>query len=255
MLKHTFMHIQGIGLKTERKIWQGGIMNWNDFLDKQQVIFSNKRDDMIREEIERSCRSLNQIDYFARRLPNSEQWRLFSEYRSQLVYLDIETAPGEFDQSEITVIGIYDGNRVKSFVNGVNLNEFEMEIAAYDIMVTFNGSNFDIPHLKKAFPGISLPPSHIDLMYLMKILGYSGGLKKIEKAFDLRRSSEIDGLNGYDAVRLWQAYVNGQELALDRLLDYNAADIVNLQPLMEFAFRSMKEKTIESAFPVKTFPI
>jgi hypothetical protein len=86
------MHIQGIGLKTERKIWQGGILNWNDFLNKQQVVFSNKRDDMIREEIERSCRSLNQIEYFAKRLPNSEQWRLFNEYRSKLVYLDLETA-------------------------------------------------------------------------------------------------------------------------------------------------------------------
>ena len=137
----------------------------------------------------------------------------------------------------------------------MNLNEFEIEMAAYDIMVTFNGSNFDIPHLKKAFPGISLPPSHIDLMFLMKNLGYSGGLKKIEKSFDLRRAPEIDGLNGYDAVRLWQAYLNGHESALDLLLDYNAADILNLQPLMEFAFRSMKEKTLESALRVKTFPI
>lgn len=255
MLKHTFMHIQGIGLKTERKIWQGGIMDWNDFLNKQHVVFSDKRDDMIRQEIEQSRGSLNQIDYFAKRLPNSEQWRLFNEYRSNLVYLDIETAPGEFDQSEITVIGIYDGHRVKGFINGMNINEFEIEIAAYDIMVTFNGSNFDIPHLKKAFPGISLPPSHIDLMFLMKSLGYSGGLKKIEKSFDLRRSPEIDGLNGYDAVRLWQAYLNGHESALDRLLDYNAADTVNLQPLMEFAFQGMKEKTLESAFPVKQFPI
>ena len=255
MLKHTFMHIQGIGLKTERKIWQDGIMDWNDFLNKQHVVFSDKRDDMIRQEIEQSRGSLNQIDYFAKRLPNSEQWRLFNEYRSNLVYLDIETAPGEFDQSEITVIGIYDGHRVKGFINGMNINEFEIEIAAYDIMVTFNGSNFDIPHLKKAFPGISLPPSHIDLMFLMKSLGYSGGLKKIEKSFDLRRSPEIDGLNGYDAVRLWQAYLNGHESALDRLLDYNAADTVNLQPLMEFAFQGMKEKTLESAFPVKQFPI
>ena len=126
MLKHTFMHIQGIGLKTERKIWQGGIMDWNDFLNKQHVVFSDKRDDMIRQEIEQSRGSLNQIDYFAKRLPNSEQWRLFNEYRSNLVYLDIETAPGEFDQSEITVIGIYDGHRVKGFINGMNINEFEI---------------------------------------------------------------------------------------------------------------------------------
>jgi len=249
------MHIQGVGLKTERKIWQGGIMTWDDFLNKKHIVFSMKRDDMISEEIERSRRSLNQIEFFAKRLPNSQQWRLFNEYRSKIVYLDIETALSEFDQNEITVIGTYDGYSVKSFVNGINLNQFETDIAAYDLMVTFNGSSFDIPYIKKTFPGISLPPSHIDLMFLMKRLGYRGGLKKIEKSFDLKRSPEIDGLNGYDAVKLWQAYLNGHDLALDRLLDYNAADIVNLQPLMEFAFRSMKEKTIESAFPVKTFPL
>ncbi len=245
MLKHTFMHIQGIGLKTERKIWQSGIMTWDDFLNKKDIVFSIKRDAMISEEIERSHRSLNQISFFSQRLPNSQQWRLFDEYRSQTVYLDIETALDEFDQNEITVIGIYDGYRVKSFVNGINLDQFEIEIAAYDLMVTFNGSGFDIPYIRKTFPCISLPPSHIDLMFLMKSLGHRGGLKKIEKTFDLKRSPEIDGLNGYDAVKLWQAYLNGHDLALDRLLEYNAADIMNLKPLMEFAFRSMKEKTFE----------
>lgn len=250
MLKHTFIHIQGIGLKTERKIWQGGIMTWDDFLNKKHIVFSPQHDAVISDEIERSRRSLDQIDFFAKRLPNSQQWRLYNAYHSKIVYLDIETAVGGFDQNEITVIGIYDGHQVKSFVNGINLNEFETEIAAYDLMVTFNGSSFDIPYIKKTFPGISLPPCHIDLMFLMKGLGYRGGLKKIEKSFDLKRSPEIDGLSGYDAVKLWQAYLNGHDLALARLLDYNAADIINLQPLMEFAFRSLKEKTFESAFAV-----
>lgn len=223
-------------------------MTWDDFLNKDYIVFSPKRDDMISEEIERSRRSLDQIDFFAKRLPNSQQWRLFDQCHSKIIYLDIETAFDEFDHNEITVIGIYDGHRVKSFVNGINLNEFEAEIAAYDLMVTFNGSGFDIPFIRKTFPGISLPPAHIDLMFLMKGLGYRGGLKKIEKSFDLKRSPEIDGLSGYDAVKLWRAYLNGYDLALDRLLDYNAADIVNLQPLMEFAFQSLKEKTFKSIF-------
>jgi uncharacterized protein YprB with RNaseH-like and TPR domain len=244
------MHIQGIGLKTERKIWQDGILTWDDFLNKKHSVFSIRRDAMICKEIERSRQSIDQIEFFAKRLPNSQQWRLFNEYRSKSIYLDIETALNEFDHNEITIIGIYDGHRVKSFINGINLDQFEIEIASYDLMVTFNGSGFDIPHIKKAFPGITLPPSHIDLMFLMKGLGYRGGLKKIEKLFDLKRSPEIDGLNGYDAIKLWQAYLSGYEPALNRLLDYNAADIVNLQPLMEFAFLSMKEKTLESGFSV-----
>jgi uncharacterized protein YprB with RNaseH-like and TPR domain len=225
-------------------------MTWKDFLNRKHIIFSPKRDDMISNEIERSRRSFDQIDFFAKRLPNSQQWRLYNTYQAKTVYLDIETAPGEFDQNEITVIGIYDGHKVKSFVNGVNLNEFETEIAAYDLIVTFSGSNFDIPYIKKTFPSISLPPCHIDLMYLLKGLGYRGGLKKIEKSFDLKRSPEIDGLSGYDAIKLWQAYLKGHDLALSRLIDYNAADVINLQPLMEFAFQRLKEKTLESALGV-----
>jgi hypothetical protein len=46
-------------------------------------------------------------------------------------------------------------------------------------------------------------------------LGYRGGLKYIEKKFGISRDQEIDGMDGYDAVRLWQAYQWGDEAALD----------------------------------------
>jgi hypothetical protein len=31
MLKNTFLHIPGIGIKTEQRFWETGIHNWNDF--------------------------------------------------------------------------------------------------------------------------------------------------------------------------------------------------------------------------------
>jgi len=248
LLKHTFIHIQGIGPKAERKIWQRGIRTWEDFLNKKSTVFSAGRDDMIRREVECSCRSFGLIEYFASRLPNSQQWRLFDDFRNRTVYLDIETGPGLFAANEITVIGLYDGQSVRNFVNGVNLDRFELALADYELMVTFNGRGFDIPCIKKTFPGISLPHGHIDLMFLMRSLGYRGGLKRIEKALELRRPPGIEGLNGYDAVKLWQAYQEGHDQALDLLLDYNRADIVNLEPLMTFAFSRMKKMTYESAF-------
>ena len=146
---------------------------------------------------------------------------------------------------EITVIGLFDGLGVQSFVNGRNLDEFEAAVAQYDLVITFNGTCFDLPFIRRWFPGISLPPAHIDLRFLLNRLGYRGGLKRIEKALDISRGHEIEGMNGFDAVRLWRAHTWGDRDALDTLIQYNTADIVNLQPLMELGYRKMKEKVMK----------
>ena len=32
MINHTFSHIPGIGVKTEKILWENNIRNWNDFV-------------------------------------------------------------------------------------------------------------------------------------------------------------------------------------------------------------------------------
>ena len=76
---------------------------------------------------------------------------------------DIETSGGYQGMDEITVIGLYDGCDVHTFVNGSNLDEFEISISQYDLVITFNGTTFDLPFIRRWFPNISLPPAHIDL--------------------------------------------------------------------------------------------
>ena len=44
-------------------------------------------------------------------------------------------------------------------------------------IVTFNGTIFDLKFLKKTFPGIFIPPVHIDLRFFAKRAGLSGGQK------------------------------------------------------------------------------
>ena len=93
-----------------------------------------------------------------------------------------------------------------------------------------------------------MPFAHIDLRFLLKRLGYTGGLKKIEKALGLMRSSEIDGMDGYEAVLLWKAYQWGDRNALETLIQYNTADIVNLKPLMEMGYEEMKRRVLTLSF-------
>ena len=194
MLEHTFVHIQGIGAKTERAIWDRGILTWEAFLSHPGTILSTARDRIVRDELRRSLANRSRIGYFCDRLNGSESWRLFGAFRHRTAYLDIETSGGYEGIDEITVIGLFDGRRVQTFVHGVNLESFEIAVAEYDLLVTFNGACFDLPVIRSRFPGITLPAGHIDLRFVLRRLGLKGGLKKIEKETGLEREEGIDGL-------------------------------------------------------------
>jgi hypothetical protein len=249
MLEHTFIHIQGIGEKTERSLWRKGILTWKDALGSADRVFPRGRGAFIREQLEDSFRHRGDPLFFHDRLPPSEHWRLYEAFRDRVVFLDIETSGGYQGLEEITLIGIHDGREFKTFVSGDNLADFEIAVSSFDLVVTFNGTSFDLPFIRRAFPNISLPAVHIDLRFVMRRLGYRGGLKKIEKEVGVERERAIDGMNGLDAVRLWRAFQWGDRSALDLLIRYNAADVLNLQPLMAMASREIKSRLLGMSFP------
>jgi uncharacterized protein YprB with RNaseH-like and TPR domain len=249
MLERTFIHILGIGPKTEKTLWSRGIHRWQDFLDHPKPVFSPAKDRLIGNELETALTHRNDIGYFNDRLPPGEMWRVFNRFKHRAVYLDIETSGYDQWTSDITVIGLYDGKRVQTFVNGKNLDAFEMAIARYDLVITFNGACFDLPFIRRAFPGISLPGGHIDLRFVLKKLGYEGGLKRIEKNLGINRSTEIKDVDGFEAVRLWRKYQLGDKEALKTLIRYNNADIQNLEPLMEMSYEKMESRVFATSFP------
>ncbi len=220
------------------------MLTWSDFLGQEKTVFSPERDRFICTELEHTIEHRRDIRFFCKRLSSDHMWRLFGEFRNSVAFLDIETSGGYQGTNDITIIGVYDGDKVYTFISGKNLYDFEQAIAGYDLVVTFSGSTFDLPMIRRQFPNISLPPAHIDLRFLLKQLGYKGGLKKIEKTLGIGRNSKIEGMNGYHAVMLWKAYQWGDDGALDQLIEYNTADIVNLKPLMEIAYDEMKTKML-----------
>ena len=244
MLKNTFIHISGIGPKTERHLWQQGVFTWEQYLGLGRPLFSSARDAFVRKNLQQSIENIDNILFFRDRLSSSDLWRLFGSFRDQAVYLDIETSIGHHGADDITVIGLYDGHNVQTYVSGINLDGFEIAIASYKLVITFNGSLFDLPIIRRHFPHIALPPVHIDLRFFLRKLGYQGGLKQIEKAFSVSREPEIEGMTGYDAVKLWKAYEYGDRSALKRLIQYNTADIVHLRPLMEVGYDQMKKRLL-----------
>jgi uncharacterized protein YprB with RNaseH-like and TPR domain len=236
MLKRTFIHLPQIGPTTELRLWRQGLAIWEDLLGARHVPgFSPGRLALIHRHLEESQANLDRPAYFSRRLPAAERWRLFGQYQDRTAYLDIETTGASWPHLTVTVIGLYDGRDFYQFVLGQNLHDFLELVDAQQVLVTFNGSQFDLPVLQ-AFFGRPFPHAHIDLRPVLARLGYKGGLKKIEPRFGLQRPTDVEGLNGYDAVLLWQRAQRGDTAAGEKLMAYNRADVINLETLMVQAY-------------------
>lgn len=242
MLENTFIHLPEFGPRRERRLWSSGITDWDEFLDRFGSSPYHKNHCRILASSSYALR-LGDAGHFAALLPGSETWRAFPSFDS-VAYLDIETTGLAPATDHVTVIGLFDGNRTYSYIHGQNLSDFVRDIGSYDMVVTFNGSLFDIPFLRKSFPGLRMPRLHVDLRFVLQSLDVRGGLKRIEERFGYEREDDLKGLTGYDAVKFWQAYIKRNDKdALDRLVRYNAADISNLKRLLEWAYKEKRART------------
>lgn len=230
MLQQSFCHIPGIGLKTEKKLWDRGITSWGKWLDPSPVRLPRSSMADAAVILEDSLAALESDPaYFTHHLGSTEPWRILPHFRKSTVYLDIETT-GLEDYAEVTTIALYDGDEVFTYINGHNLDDFINDIYKYNVIVSYNGKSFDIPFLERYF-GIKLNHAQIDLRYVLARLGFKGGLKGCEKMLGMNRGS-LDGVDGYFAVILWKQYQqNNNRAALDTLLAYNIEDTVNLERL------------------------
>ncbi|MBW2205988.1 MAG: ribonuclease H-like domain-containing protein [Deltaproteobacteria bacterium] len=244
MLKNTFLHMPGIGVITESRLWESGILSWNDFFKNTPLPLSQTRRNYLTNYLQESRLHLQNDNprYFSDLLPSNQLWRLFSEFRHSTVYLDIETTGLDSWGNEITTIALYDGQSIFSYVNGQNLEDFAEDIKRYRVIVSYNGKTFDVPFIE-SYLGISLEHAHIDLRYVLAGLGYRGGLKGCERQLGMDRE-ELADIDGFFAVLLWNDYVrNNNPKALETLLAYNIQDTITLERLMVIAYNlNLKDK-------------
>jgi len=199
------------------------------------------RVDNLLKEFEREFKKLN--------LSEKEKWQVYFYFPSHILFVDIETEGLSKEKNDITLIGIYKEGRYYPFIKNLNLDKALKFLAYTPIWITFGGENFDVPFIKKTFPQLKTPLIHIDLFFLAKEVGLRGGLKKIEKMLGIVR--ETEGLNGYDAVKLWKKWVEKKDKsALKKLIIYNKEDVVNLKKIMDYVIiklRKTEEMKYENA--------
>jgi uncharacterized protein len=252
MLRNTFIHLPGIGPQRERALWKDGILDWNRFLAAaEKGVLQARTVEHAVPVVRQSLDAVGHGDaaFFKPLLPSKEAWRLYPEFADQAVFLDIETTGLSAYYDEVTLIGAFGGGKLALFVNGMNLEQFPAYIRQFPLVVSFNGSQFDVPLLRAHFPEARLDQAHIDLRFVLASLGYRGGLKMVERRLGLYRDPAIQGVDGFEAVRLWRRFRRGDRGALAKLVLYNLTDVVNLVELLETAVRL---KSGRLAFPGDT---
>jgi len=151
-------------------------------------------------------------------------------------YLDIETTGLSPTDCMVTVIGMYicngDDTKVIQLVGkDITTDSLLEALDGVSKIYTYNGSRFDLPFIHGCL-GINLTEvfPHHDLMYDCWRNNLYGGLKAVERQVGIER--HLKDVNGYEAVRLWWKYVDSFDLeALNKLLEYNKEDVVNLKTL------------------------
>lgn len=243
MLDGAFLHLDGIGPKKWTDLQRQGIATWDHALEKlTELIKGEKAQLRFRESLIRSKIAKENLDleYITNSFHPADKWRILAEYWDSLSFFDIET-DGLYNR--ITVIGCLHKGQNYSFVKGENLDEFLDFLEETKILVSFNGSSFDIPCILKYFHIPKFPVPHIDIRWVLYHSGYKGSLKSIEKQMGISRESDLEGVDGMEAVRLWFQYTEwGDLLAKEKLIRYCLADVNSLEILSSKIINDRRNK-------------
>jgi uncharacterized protein len=250
MLKKSFIFLPGVGERTESRIWEDGIDDWDRFIESKKAgPLQGPRKEKCDQILTVSRTKFREMDleYFSGLMKSADTWRLWDDFGDGAVFLDIETM-GTSRFHPITVVGAWDRKEFRALVRGKDLNGDSIKELLKDatMLVTFNGRTFDVPMIESKFPGTVPRVPHLDLRFLGSRCGHRGGLKALEISLGLARPDDVKGMSGEDAVRLWHLYEKDRNRnALKLLLKYNMEDVVNLVPITEDLIEEMKKKVMK----------
>lgn len=249
MIRNTFSILNGIGEKLEKRLWRNGILTWSDFINAPDLnVISPNKKSLFDAHLSLASKELSNGNaaFFAGTIEKKEHWRLFDIFKEEAACLDIETN-GLMPENGgyTTMVGIYDGHNYKCFLKNMNLTRenLKRELSRYKYLITFYGSAFDIPFLKRSMPDLKFNVPHFDICFGSRRLGFKSGLKRLETDFGIERHEAVKGMNGYDAVKLWEHARRGSSEALNLLTIYNKEDTVNLFKIADIIYQRLKVKT------------
>jgi hypothetical protein len=252
MVASTFQLARGVGPAGERRLWQAGVASWPALDGAAPPVLSARVAPRLRDAVAAATQALGRGDVarLARLLPRGESWRLLGAFGDEAVYLDIETGDDVWGREGISAVGVLDRDGPRLLLAGRDLEAFPALARRWRLLVTFNGSSFDVPILRRAFPEWSPPAAHVDLRHALARLGHHGGLKAIEDELEdlaLARPEHLRGIDGWDACGLFRRGRDGDRRALRLFAEYNLYDVVNLRTLAAYAYNALASREIAEA--------
>ena len=174
---------------------------------------------------------------------------LYEKYKKDALCLDIEMTSYN---KEISLVGLFkpkDGPiDYQAYIKDENLTATSLKEAfkGCKLLITYNGCSFDVPMIRKQFPGVL--PSKIpvmDLYLFAKKLDLNTNLKVLENTLGIDRLDKFTK-NRNIAAKLWNKYKRRNDIkALNTLLEYNKQDTINLYPIAEEFVKLVKKKVSE----------
>ena len=240
MLRVSLQVLQGVSVKREASLWKSGIHSWDDYerhLYPQRSLIDNDPEEQsgisVEIRLSREALAAKDVAFFAERLERSEHYRIALAFPEDALFLDIETTGLSRYYDQITLIGWCIGNQRGVHVQGQPDAAFREALKNARSIITFNGTLFDLPFIREAKSDIEFPVAHVDLRYLAKRAGLTGGQKSIETQIGVNRASGVSGVTGEFAPVLWHRYVSGDLDALKSLIEYNMADLDGMFAIFE----------------------
>lgn len=247
LLRRSFQHLPGISAAKEAKLRSEGLQDWNDLLlwtPAQLYLFRNYGS-ALHCAIDESEEALakRDVEYFKKRLPKREFYRIAASFPERCVFLDIESTGLSQHYDQVTLVGWSVGSKYEVLIEPSETSQFEHELSAQSIVITFNGSLFDLPFLTNRFNTDWSRAVHVDLRFLAKRVGLTGGQKKIEMIIGVAREATLEGTTGAEAVGHWFDFKEGDLNALRKLIRYNHADIEGMKFLFEEVINRLEPGT------------
>lgn len=237
MLTSTFRHLRGISSNKEAHLWRSGVLSWDDY-DAKSIVQHSLFPDQNQIEnspLNASRRALQEkdLDFFSRALDRQQHFRIALTYPADTLFLDIETTGLSWYYDKITVVGWSTAGKFDFLVAGEPPEKLYSAMAKAKVIVTFNGTMFDLPFLRRTYPDLHIPHIHVDLRFLAKRVGLTGGQKEIEQILKLHRGEDIAQVMGEMAPILWHRYVRGDVESLRLLIQYNRADVWGMERIFD----------------------
>lgn len=242
-IQSTFIHLDKVGIHKENELWSKNILSWENY--KENIERTNLFFDKIDSRLYSSINAYEEkdIDFFSKRIKKSEYYRLAISFPEDVLFLDIETTGLSRYYDHITMIGWSINNEYNYFINGISdITNFINIVKRAKIIVTFNGSIFDLPFIKNFLPQIEFPHCHIDLRFFSRRFNLTGGQKAIEEKIKFKRPKSLKNTDGYIATILWDEYKWGKKSSLEKLIAYNFSDIEGMKAILDYCIKENFKK-------------